>query len=121
MALPEDGDIAAWYQYGGLPGDGGRASLIAAHVASSVSGRGPFSYLRNVQVGEEVTITLSDGSEKLFVVSKLEQISKQTVDFDTISEDSAGMLILVTCGGRWNSSIRHYDDNVVVWAIPIQV
>ena len=95
--------------------------MIAAHVASSVSGGGPFSDLRNVQVGEEVTITLSDGSEKLFVVSKLEQISKQTVDFDTISEDSAGMLILVTCGGRWNSSIRHYDDNVVVWAIPIQV
>ena len=121
MALPDESASAAWYQYGGVPGDGGRASLIAAHVASEVGGRGPFSYLREVQVGEEVIVTLSDGSQKVFLVTRLEQISKQTVDFDSISQDSAGMLILVTCGGSWNPSIRHYDDNVVVWATPAQV
>ncbi len=120
MALPDESVTAAWYRYGGVPGDGGRASLIAAHVASEVGGRGQFSYLRDVQVGEEVTVTLSDGSEKVFLVTRLEQISKQTVDFDAISQDSAGMLILVTCGGSWNPSIRHYDDNVVVWATPTQ-
>jgi len=116
MALPEESATAAWYRHGGTPGDRGSASLIAAHVASDVDGVGPFSLLPNVQMGDTVSVTMSDGSEEPFTIVRLEQISKTTVDYEAITTESPGMLILVTCGGEWDPQNRHYDDNVIVWA-----
>lgn len=116
MALNERADTAAWYRHGGLPGDRGSAALIAAHVSSDVDGVGPFSLLPGVKGGDSVTVAMSDGSEEQFTVVRLEQISKQTIDYDAITTESPGMLILVTCGGEWDPLNRHYDDNVLVWA-----
>ena len=28
-------------------------------------------------------------------------------------------LVLITCGGSFNPQIRHYRDNIVVYAVPI--
>ncbi len=121
MALPDISATAAWYRHGGTPGDRGSAALIAAHVATEVDGVGPFSLLPGVRQGDSVTVALSDGTEQSFTVVRLEQISKQTVDYDAITEESPGMLILVTCGGAWDTRNRHYEDNVIVWAVSTQV
>ena len=116
MALNERADTAAWYRHGGTPGDRGSAALIAAHVSSDVDGVGPFALLPGVKKGDTVSVMMSDGSEEPFTVVRLQQISKQTVDYDAITAESPGMLILVTCGGEWDPQNRHYDDNVIVWA-----
>jgi LPXTG-site transpeptidase (sortase) family protein len=117
MALPNGAATAAWYRHGGTPGDGGSAALIAAHVATDVDGVGPFALLPQVQQGDQVTVTLSDGNREPFTVVKLKRISKQTVDYDAITVESSGMLILVTCGGDWDPRSRSYEDNVIVWAV----
>lgn len=117
MALPDASATAAWYRHGGAPGDRDSAALIAAHVATDVDGVGPFSLLPGVHQGDSVTVTLSDGTEQPFTVVKLERISKQTVDYGAITANSPGMLILVTCGGAWDARNRHYEDNVIVWAV----
>jgi sortase (surface protein transpeptidase) len=90
-------------------------------VSSIVDGVGPFSRLGDLQPGDVVSVTLSDGTEEFFAVVKRERISKRVVDYDAIMRDSEGMLVLVTCGGSWNPTIQHYDDNVVVWAATTQV
>ncbi len=121
MALNDRADTAAWYKHGAAPGDRDGAALIAAHVSSLVDGVGPFSRLIEVQQGDTVTVTMSDGSEEPFTVMKRQEISKQTVDYNAITAESPGMLILVTCGGEWDPKNRHYDDNVIVWAASTQV
>ena len=116
MALNDRADTAAWYKYGAAPGDRDGAALLAAHVSSIVDGVGPFSRLTDLHEGDTVTVTMSDGSEEPFTVVKRQRISKQTVDYNAITAESPGMLILVTCSGDWNPQLRHYDDNVIVWA-----
>ncbi len=116
MALNDRADTAAWYKFGASPGERDGAALIAAHVSSDVDGVGPFSLLPNLQQGDTVTVTMSDGSEQPFTVVKRERVSKHTVDYNAITSESPGMLILVTCGGEWDPKNRHYDDNVIVWA-----
>jgi len=116
MALNDRADTAAWYKYGAVPGEREEAALIAAHVSSVVDGVGPFSRLTELRQGDTVTVTMSDGSEQPFTVVKRQRISKETVDYNAITAESAGMLILVTCGGTWDPQTRHYDDNVIVWA-----
>ena len=116
MALNARADTAAWYKYGAVPGERDGAALIAAHVSSAVDGVGPFSRLIDLHQGDTVTVTMSDGFEEPFTVVKRQRISKQTVDYNAITTESPGMLILVTCGGTWDPRILHYDDNVIVWA-----
>ncbi len=121
MALPDISATAAWYRHGGTPGDPGNSALIAAHVSTEVDGVGPFSRLPEVQKGDSVSVTMSDGSEEPFTVVRLKRISKQSVDYDAIAADSPGMLILVTCGGDWDAQNRSYEDNVIVWAVSTEV
>ncbi len=119
MALNDRADTAAWYKHGAAPGERDGAALIAAHVSSDIDGVGPFSRLTNVNKGDSVTVTMSDGSQEPFTIVKRQEISKQTVDYDAITAESPGMLILVTCGGEWDPKNRHYDNNVIVWAVSL--
>jgi hypothetical protein len=77
--------------------------------------------LRELRSGDEVTVTLSDGSATTFVVVRRERISKEVVDYDSILTRADGMLVLVTCGGSYDPSSRHYADNVIVWAASTEV
>ena len=121
MALPIKAGVAAWYQHGGLPGDLDRAALIASHIATDVDGVGPFSRLGQLVEGDAVLVTLSDGSRAEFAVVKRERISKSVVDYEAITAQSEGMLVLVTCGGEYDAQTRHYEDNVIVWAASTEV
>lgn len=116
MALVESAGTATWYKHGAEPGNRSGAALIAAHVASPIDGTGPFARLPELRGGETVTVTMSDGSTRPFVVVKREQFSKETVDYGAVTANSEGMLVMVTCGGDWDERNSHYEDNVIVWA-----
>ncbi|MEX0868184.1 MAG: class F sortase [Nitriliruptoraceae bacterium] len=52
-----------------------------------------------------------------FVVESSEQTSKDRLPVDTIwpTTDEA-LLTLITCGGEFDRNVRHYRDNIVVYA-----
>lgn len=121
MELPESAGDAGWFRAGGNPGGGLRATqnaVIAAHVDDAVVGRGPFARLREARAGDAVEVVLSDGATAVYQVDRVEQTSKQQVDFAVVFGAAEGALVLVTCGGRWDADVRHYEDNVLVWAFP---
>jgi hypothetical protein len=64
LALPADAHVVAWYEYGPSPGDAGSA-VLAGHVDWR-GAPGIFFELRFVRPGDPVTITMSDGSVRLF-------------------------------------------------------
>lgn len=117
MEVPESAAVAGWYRYGPAPGSAEGSAVIAAHVDDSEMGLGPFSRLRDIEVDTELVVTTADGVEVAYVVDAREQTSKQEVDMDLVFDRSGQhRLVLVTCGGRWNRDVGHYDDNVVVYA-----
>lgn len=121
MELPESAADAGWFRAGGNPGGGlrgGQNAVIAAHVDDSEIGRGPFASLRDARPGDRVEVTLSDGSTASYLVERVDQTSKREVDFSVVFGAAEGALVLVTCGGRWDADVRHYEDNVLVWAFP---
>ncbi len=116
LEIPETAAVAGWYRAMAAPGADDGIALIAAHV-DSPTGLGPFAALQDVSEGAEVDVELEDGATARYRVSAIEQTSKDTVDFERILDGSLGHhLVLVTCGGEFNWSTRHYDDNVIVWA-----
>ncbi len=104
-----------WYQFGSRPGETGNA-VLAAHV--DYNGElGAFFELREGAVGDIVEIDVEDGETLTFVVRQRAQYRKDELPFDEIfRRDGAAGVVLITCGGDFNPSVRSYEDNVVLFA-----
>lgn len=118
MEVPDDVRTAGWYRFGPIPGDAGSA-VVSGHVDSRTQGLGAFHRLRELGVGEPVTVVLADGSERAFVTVARETYDKAEIPLaDVFARTGPPRLALITCGGAFDPATRHYRDNVVVYAVP---
>jgi hypothetical protein len=108
---------AGWYAEGPPPGHPGPA-VIAAHVDSR-SGPDVFYRLRELVPDDEVVVRYDGGDEVVFRVVASERVSKDELPGDRIWPVTADRLLtLITCGGEFDRSVRHYRDNVIVFTSP---
>jgi hypothetical protein len=115
VAVPEDTDVAGWYEHGPRPGQPGPA-VILGHVDSR-TGPGVFVKLRTVRPGTLIHVDRSDGGTVLFRVRKVSQVSKTSFPTDLVYAPTLEpTLRLVTCGGRFDHTRGSYRDNVIVFA-----
>ena len=107
--------MTGWWTGGPKPGQTGPA-VIVGHVDSK-TGPAVFANLWEVRRGDLVDILRADGSAIDFQVRRVEERDKS--DFptaDVYGQTRDSELRLVTCGGKFNHSKGHYDQNVIVWA-----
>lgn len=117
MALPVSPFVAGWYQFASAPASESGSTVIASHVDALGEGLGPFSRLRTVAVGTEVSVRDSAGITHVYRVTGIERIDKQVVPWnDYFSNAGTPRLVLVTCGGEYDPSVGSYDDNYIVTA-----
>ena len=118
LEIPATSTQIGWYQFGSAPGEAGSA-VLAAHVDWKGS-LGVFYNLRTVAVGSIAVVTLEDGSSVRFSVTEVIEIDKGAIPDDRIfRRDGPPQLVLITCGGHFNSQTHHYDDNIIAFANPI--
>lgn len=118
MELPASGDVAGWYRFGAAPGDDDGTTVLASHVDTS-EGVGEFAALVDVVPDDTVRVTDADGVTHGYTVQTVERFDKTGVPLETIFDRSGDRrLALVTCGGRWDTEAGHYEDNLVVTAVP---
>ena len=115
LEVPADYAVAGWHRAGVKPGDAGPA-VIVGHV-DSFEGPAVFFRLRELQPGERIVVTRTDGSEVSFDVVAVERYAKAQFPTDAVyGATDTPELRLVTCGGRFDEKTRSYEDNVVVYA-----
>ena len=120
LDVPPDARTLVWWQHGPTPGSPGSA-VIAGHL-NWRGVEGTFSHLDQLPVGATLTVTYNDLSQRSFVVRSVDLVAKPAVAVDgTFSKDGESLLRLITCGGEFDSSTRHYRSNVIVTAIPAAV
>ena len=119
MSVPAAGSEAGWYRFGSAPASPTGTTVLASHVDTLAEGLGPFARLREAQAGSSVTVTDAAGVVHSYTVTSVERIPKPDAPLDAIF-DRAGppRLVLVTCGGAWDASVGHYEDNIIVTATP---
>jgi hypothetical protein len=117
MEIPGAREVG-WYRFGPTPAEEG-SSVLAAHIAWN--GRsGVFRRLADVEVGAVVTIDYADGSRTRHLVTEIAQYAKDALPLERVfAKSGPPVLTLVTCGGSFNRSLNSYDDNVVVYATPL--
>jgi sortase (surface protein transpeptidase) len=108
-------DRAGWYRLGPRPGQPGPA-VIVGHVDSR---RGPavFYRLRQLHRGDGIVVRRTGGTTTAFTVEAVEQQPKSSLPVGRIWNRTAEpVLRLITCGGTFDRTSRHYRDNVIVYA-----
>lgn len=110
-------DAVGWYQFGVGVGGGRGSAVLAAHIA--YNGRnGVFVGLADSEIGDQVIVS-QDGVDLTYVVESVTQYGKFDLPFeDLFNESGEERLVLITCGGSFNPSLRSYDDNIVLIAVP---
>ena len=119
MQIPPLISQIGWYKYGPAPGATTGSIVLAGHVDSATQGRGTFFYLRNIPHYAEITISEHDGTRHRYTVIAREAYPKATIPLRALfARAGPPRLTLITCGGGFNQSIRSYDDNIVITAVP---
>ncbi|MDN5861046.1 MAG: class F sortase [Pseudonocardia sp.] len=111
---------ASWFAEGVTPGEDGPA-VIAGHVNGRVDGvstPGVFARLAELRPGDEILVDQTGGT-LVWEVVRVARHDKDNFPTAAVYGDTAGpTLRLITCGGRFDTATGHYEDNVVVFAVP---
>ncbi|GAA4609727.1 sortase (surface protein transpeptidase) [Actinoplanes octamycinicus] len=115
MQVPTDAKTVGWYTKAPTPGALGPA-VLAGHVDYQKQ-PGTFNKLSDLKPGDSVNVDREDGSMAMFTVVKVERYAKANFPTDAVygAINRAG-LRLITCGGDFDTTAGHYEDNIVVYA-----
>ena len=122
----KDGDLdvpstiskLGWWLDGQMPGAKSGSVLIAGHVDSATAGAGAFFHLKSARQGDVIQVTTANGRTFSYRVTSVQTMAKADLPTGIYSRSGKPRLVLVTCGGPFDSAAGHYRDNVVVTAVP---
>ena len=114
VEVPKNLADTGWFELGPEPGEQGSA-VILGHL-ESLAGPGVFDRLRELRVGQVITIRLQDGSTVRYAADSMSRVSKSRFPTDRVyAQTKQPTLRLVTCAGTMNSTGYH-PDNYIVFA-----
>jgi len=121
MAVPTLPENVGWYELGTRPGDIGSA-VLAGHLNWRDNPNAVFTNLKNIKIGDIVTITHDDGSIVYFIVRKIENYPLYADTKEVFSSnDGLAHLNLITCNGLWDAIIKSHVSRLVVFTDEISL
>ncbi|NUR87787.1 MAG: class F sortase [Nonomuraea sp.] len=108
-------NLVGWYRNMSTPGEQGPAVLLGHKDTRTRSA--VFSRLGEIRYGDTIEVKRQDKTTAVFTVGGIEQASKKTFPTERVygSRENA-QLHLITCGGAYDRTIGHYNDNIIVYA-----
>lgn len=117
LEVPDEKSVG-WYDLGSRPGEPG-AVVLASHVSWNGK-QGLFERLARVEPGERAMVTLADGGTRTYEIVERTMYGKEGLPADRVwTHVGPETLVLITCGGRFDPSVKSYRDNIVVYAVPV--
>ena len=119
MEIPQDVAEVGWYRFGPAPGSAAGSAVLTGHVDDVEQGAGVFEDLGGLNPGDPITVVDEAGVSRQFTVLSREQWQKQDAPLDRLFDRGGSpRIVLVTCGGLFDSATLHYEDNIAVTAVP---
>ena len=115
IEVPTNLADAGWFEPGPEPGERGSA-VIVGHL-ESLAGPGVFDRLKELRVGQTISIHLWDGSIIRYVADSMIRVPKSKFPTDRVyAQTKQPTLRLITCAGAMNSASGYHPDNYIVFA-----
>jgi hypothetical protein len=115
--VPDDPQQLGWWSDGARAGATTGSVVVVGHVDSWSAGRGALFHLESVPIGARATVETPRGPVHYRIVGR-RVYQKQTLPSSVFARHGAPRLVLITCGGPFDRTTRHYADNVVVYGVP---
>jgi LPXTG-site transpeptidase (sortase) family protein len=113
LGVPADIHELGWWADGASPGDPTGSIVIAGHVDSATAGAGALFQLKNAKPGTLIQVTTADGRTWNYKVVSVATMPKADLPTAIWSQRGRNHLVVVTCGGPFDTATRHYRDNIV--------
>jgi sortase (surface protein transpeptidase) len=119
LEVPRDATTVGHYRGGAAPGEDGPA-VYASHV-NYHGVDGGFARLADVAPGDQVLVERTDGITVVYAVDRVDEVSKNAFPTAQVYGPTVDpQLRLITCGGEFNSDVRSYEDNIVVYGHAVE-
>jgi len=115
LGVPEDVHELGWWAGGAGVGASTGTTVIDGHVDSAAQGPGALFRLAEVPLGSVINISTTQGVRR-YVVRARRSYPKAALPADLFRQNGPGQLVVITCGGSFNSNRGHYSNNIVVYA-----
>lgn len=120
LVIPTDPQRVGWWTSGAMAGDPFGSMVIAGHVDSARYGLGVLAGLRAVRVGQVLEVGAGTRVLRYRVVSQVAvRQARLAKDTDVFRPDVPHRLVVITCGGPFNTVTHRYLDNLIVIAKPL--
>ena len=116
LAVPGDVHLLGWWSSGPLPGSPAGTVVIDGHVDDR-GGPGALFRLARTPVGAALVLQTPAGVLR-YAVQAPRLYGKDQLPGDLFTAAGRPRLVLVTCGGPFDRASGHYQDNVVIYALP---
>ena len=116
LAVPDDVRLVGWWSGGATPGANEGTVVLDGHVDSRTRGTGALFPLRHIRIGASLDLVESHMKVRYRVVA-LREYAKDQLPSELFRVDGPPHLSIITCGGAFNYKTRHYEDNVVAYAV----
>ena len=94
--------------------------VISAHVDAPGYPIGPFSRLRELVAGDIVEVADAAGATHRYAIESVTYFPKADLPVEELfARTGTKALVLITCGGAFDSTTGRYADNVVAMATPL--
>jgi sortase A len=122
--VPDSGSEVAWYTFSTPPGEGSNA-VFSGHVDWYYWGmpaEGVFYHLRELQLGDEISLEREDGSQIRYAVTGNVAVAYDDPNVVKVMQPTVkDVITLITCGGTWrrdysNPTGGNYSHRVIVRA-----
>jgi sortase (surface protein transpeptidase) len=120
MQVPLNPRVVGWWSGGAAPGDQQGATVIVGHI-NYAGVDGAFAVLPQTRPGDTVTLSTQGAvayGYRYRVVAVRSYRKTSGIPAIAFSTSGPPRLVLITCGGLFDSSTGNYEDNIVTYAEP---
>ncbi len=119
LGVPANPAHVGWWIGGALPGSTRGSVVIDGHVDSAVTGPGALFAISQLHPNAHVVVAITTGHALTYTVTAREILSKAAgLPPRIFTTTGPPRLVLITCGGPFDTTTRSYKDNIVVYATP---
>lgn len=117
LGVPLDPSRVGWWTGSAMPGSGRGGVVVDGHVNYRGTS-GALSILPKLHAGDAVRVHLPGGGDTVdYRVRTVREYSKHPgLPSDIFDQDGPERLVLITCGGTFDSSTGNYESNVIAFA-----
>lgn len=112
IATVDNADDAGWFELGAAPRESGNC-IISGHNRKDGK-MGVFSYLKEMEIGEEVVVELENGEFVYYEVMEIEEFAVEGFPQEYLARKGPDRLTLITCKGDYSRRQQMSLTRVVV-------